>query len=84
MTPRRSLMASQLIGYTRIRIRERRQGNESAILDNWFGIAQVYNQKLPFATSCNVLEVDDEYDIIYERTELPMGEAGIRIHEAIS
>ena len=75
-------MASQWMGY--IRIREQRQGSESAIFHNWFRIAQVDDQELPSTTNCNSSEVDNEYGIMYEQAELPTGEAGVRIHEVIS
>jgi hypothetical protein len=82
MTSQRSLMASQWMGYTRIR--EQRQGSESAIFHNWFGIARVDDQELPSTTNCNSSEVDNEYGIMYERAELPTGKTGVRIHEVIS
>jgi len=75
-------MASQWMGYKQIR--EQRQGSKSAIFHNWFGIAQVDDQELPSITNCNSSEVDNECGIMYERAELPTGEAGVRIHEVIS
>ena len=77
-------MPSQRVGHARIRIQEQRQANESAIFDDWFGAAQIDGGELPFTTNCDGLEVDNEYHVIYERTEIPTGEAGIRIHDVIS
>jgi hypothetical protein len=83
MTSQQSPVTSQRIGHARVQIQQQREGSESPIFDDWFGTAQVDNQELPFTTNCNSLEVNNEYDIVYERTELPTGEAGIRIHEVI-
>jgi hypothetical protein len=35
-------------------------------------------------TDSDSLETDVEYHVVYERTEIPTGEAGIRIHDVIS
>ena len=72
------------IGHTRIRIREQRQASGSVIFDDWFGTAQIDGEELPFTTNCDGLEADNEYHVVYERTEIPTGEAGIRIHDVIS
>lgn len=77
-------MPSQRVGHARIRIQEQQQANESAIFDDWFGTAQIDGGELPFTTNCDGLEVDNEYYVVYERTEVPTGEAGIRIHDVIS
>ena len=77
-------MLSQQIGHAQIRIQEKQRASESAMLDNWFGTARINGEELPFTTDSDCLEVDDEYHIVYERTELPTGEAGIRIHDVIS
>jgi hypothetical protein len=77
-------MPSQRVGHARIRVQEQQQANESAIFDDWFGTAQIDGEELPFTTNYDGLEADNEYHIVYERTEVPTGEAGIRVHDVIS
>jgi len=66
------------------RLREQRQTSESAMFDDWFGTAQIDGEELSFTTNCDRLEPKTEYYVVYERTEIPTGEAGIRIHDVIS
>jgi hypothetical protein len=77
-------MSAQRISHARIQVREQRQASESTVLDNWFGTAEIDGEDIPFTTNCDSLETDREYYVVYERTEIPTGEAGVRIHDVIS
>lgn len=77
-------MLTRQIGHTRIRIQEQRPTSESIMYDEWFGTAKIEGQEIPFTTNYDSLETGREYHIVYERTKIPTGEAGIRIHDVIS
>lgn len=78
------MMLEKYIGHVEVQIQDCRQSSNSIFYDEWFGTAQIEGEEYRFTTDCDGLRIDEEYHVVYERTEVPTGESGIRIHDVIS
>ena len=77
-------MLDKQIGHTKVQIRERRRTVKSPLHDDWFGTAVVARKKLWFMSNCEKLEENKEFHVVYEKTQIPSGDFGIRIHDVIT
>jgi hypothetical protein len=72
------------VGHVEIIIRDCQQASQSPMYDDWFGTGQVGNQKIPFSTDHDRLEINRKYHIVYEKFETRTGNMALKIHDVIS